>query len=528
MKVDVLIIGSGIAAMQFLKNLRSDLHVMIVTKSSLQTSNSYLAQGGIAASIGSEDNPNLHFKDTLEAGRFYNDTLAVRKLVEEAPDIIQDLVKSGCQFDYNAKGQISLGMEGSHSKRRIVHGGGDQTGKIVMNHLFNQNLTHVEIKEHFMVYELAVDHENNRCIGAKAKNENGQILEVSANHVVLATGGCGGIYSYSSNAPTVSGDGIALAYRAGAQITDMEFIQFHPTMFCLDGRVIGLISEAVRGEGAILVTENKERIMEKVHPLKDLAPRHVVSQTIFDHLKNGDKIYLDITAITKFSDRFPTIAEMCKENGIDLKKGLIPVVPGSHFLMGGVKTDLIGKTNIDGLYAIGEVACTGVHGANRLASNSLLEGLAYGKRLAEWINISNDSYSSPAMNRFQDREHKTSFAFSLPESTEIQRMMMQKVGIVRSYDGLMEQKQWLKKWDIEQLCSANLQPLTVKETTKVFMLITSWLITNSSLQREESRGGHFRSDFPFEREEWRTQKIIQQRYREKGKQDEPFKVAAIT
>lgn len=528
MKVDVLIIGSGIAAMQLLKKLRSDFHVMIITKSSLQTSNSYLAQGGIAASIDSEDDPELHFEDTLEAGRFYNDTLAVKKLVEEAPDLIYDLINHGCQFDYNAKGEISLGMEGSHSKRRIVHGGGDQTGKLVMNHLFNQNLSHTEIKEQFMVYELVIDHQNNRCIGARAKNESGKMIEVIANHVVLATGGCGGIYNYSSNSPTVTGDGIALTYRAGAEITDMEFIQFHPTMLYMDGRVIGLISEAVRGEGAILVTENKKRIMEKVHSLKDLAPRHVVSQTIFEHLKKGDKVYLDITPIPNFTDRFPTIAKMCKENGVDLTKGMIPVVPGSHFLMGGVKTDLIGKTTIKGLYAIGEVACTGVHGANRLASNSLLEGLAYGRRLAEWINTSNDRSTSPSLDRFQDRKQNTNFDITLPDISDIQKMMMQKVGIVRSYEDLMEQKKWLMKWDIEQLCDTSLETFTVKDMTTLFMLITSWLITDSSIQREESRGGHYRSDFPFEKEEWRNQKIIQQRYREKGKHDEPSKVAAIT
>ena len=240
--------------------------------------------------------------------------------------------------------------------------------------------------------------------GSKVKNEKNEIETFLANHIVLASGGCGQLYSYTSNADTVTGDGIALAYRAGAEITDMEFIQFHPTLLYVNGQTRGLISEAVRGEGARLVTAEGKAIMEGIHPLGDLAPRHIVSQIIYDYLRQGIEVFLDISKVHEFPNRFPNITAMCVNNGVDLKEGKIPIAPGSHFLMGGIKTDLIGGTSLHGLYAIGEVACTGIHGANRLASNSLLEGLYMGAGLAEWVNSQPVEESTHMI--FSDRGHK--------------------------------------------------------------------------------------------------------------------------
>ena len=383
---DVLIIGSGVASLQLAKRLRTDLNVIILTKSFLKTSNSYLAQGGIAAAIGAGDHPSKHFADTLEAGRYHNDSKAVHILTEAAPSLINSLVAEGCLFDQDEKGELLLGMEGAHSEKRIIHGGGDATGKSMIDFMANQSMENTRIIENRFVYELLLDGSKKECVGVKVKNEKNEIETFLANHIVLASGGCGQLYSYTSNANTVTGDGIALAYRAGAEITDMEFIQFHPTLLYVNGQTRGLISEAVRGEGARLVTAEGKAIMEGIHPLGDLAPRHIVSQIIYDYLRQGIEVFLDISKVHEFTNRFPNITAMCVNNGVDLKGGKIPIVPGSHFLMGGIKTDLIGRTSLHGLYAIGEVACTGIHGANRLASNSLLEGLYMGAGLAEWVN----------------------------------------------------------------------------------------------------------------------------------------------
>jgi len=368
---NVLIVGSGIAALQFATKLRCDMNVIILTKSHVKNGNSYLAQGGVAAAMSSSDSAYKHFIDTLEAGRFHNNPDPVAMMTMEAPNLISEMLEDGCSFDMDSSGNILLGMEGAHSEKRIVHGGGDATGKTIMEY-FAQKVKNskIEVIEDCTVYELMVN--QNQCFGVKGKHKDGKKEMFTADHIVLATGGLGQIYSFTSNAETVTGDGIALAYKAGAEVTDMEFVQFHPTLLSVDGKGIGLVSEAVRGEGAKLVISSGKEIMKGVHPLENLAPRHIVSQTIYEYIKSGETVYLDISNIENFESKFPTITDSCKQQQIDLSAGKIPVVPGCHFLMGGIKTDLEGRTSIDRLYAIGEVACTGIHGANRLASNSLL------------------------------------------------------------------------------------------------------------------------------------------------------------
>lgn len=522
-QADVLIIGSGISALQLAKRLRRDLNVIILTKSHLYHSNSYFAQGGVAAAVGNHDHPDKHYQDTLEAGRYHNHPEAVKCLIEEAPSLIHTLIKEGCVFDKGRNGELLLGMEGAHSANRIVHSGGDATGKNMIQFMASYPLN---IIEDVFIFDLLIEDSGRRCIGVRGKYSDGKIESFFAEHIVLATGGCGQLYPYTSNVETVNGDGIALAYRAGASITDMEFIQFHPTLLYVNGKAAGLVSEAVRGEGGRLMTEEGEVLMDGIHPLGDLAPRHIVSQTIYHSMKNGADVFLDISAVEGFTNRFPTITALCKHHGVNLEKGLIPVVPGSHFLMGGIKTDLYGRTSINGLYAIGEAACTGVHGANRLASNSLLEGLFSGKKLAEWIN------SIPIRKRpipTISITEKADKALILPSLAQIQQSMMDRVGIVRTKEGLEQQKLWLEEFGVHQWLDANLEALSIAEMTNVFMLITAWLVTDSALKRTESRGGHFRQDYPFENDsKWLRREIIHSRKRKKDEEHEQIEAKVTT
>jgi len=499
---DVLIIGSGVAALQLAARIRDDKNVRVLTKDKIRTANSYLAQGGIAAAIGKQDHPSKHIADTLEAGRFHNDNKAVAEIIEAAPRLISFISEQGDVFDKDADGNLLLGMEGAHSEKRIVHGGGDATGKNVLEHLIGSLKKNIQLEENVFAYELLFN-TNGRCIGVKAKTANGTMRKFYAQHTVIATGGCGQLFTYTSNAETVSGDGIAMAYRAGAEIADMEFIQFHPTLLYVNGETKGLISEAVRGEGAKLITEDGTPIMEGVHPLKDLGPRYIVSQTIYEYLKNGHSVFLDIRSIKNFKDKFPSITAICESNGIRVKDGKLPVAPGSHFLMGGIKTDLIGRTSISGLYAIGEAACTGLHGANRLASNSLLEGLYMGERLSAWLN----EYRNESLGIEVSLPLKMEEKIKLPDIQNIRETMMERVGIVRNEVNLQKQKAWLHQFQADEI--RELDHYSTHELTVIFMLITAGLITDSASKRTESRGGHYRSDFPYENDEaWRKISII--------------------
>ncbi|WP_066050072.1 L-aspartate oxidase [Robertmurraya korlensis] len=520
---DVLIIGSGVAALQLAKKLSCDINVIILTKSCVAEGNSNLAQGGIAAALALEDHPDKHYLDTLEAGRYTNDRKLVKEMTTMAPSLIHEMAHEGCMFDRSQDGGLLLGLEGAHSHNRIVHSGGDATGKNVMNYLIEETKDS-RIIEEMSVFELLVI--DGKCIGAKAKNNHGETQVFLANHVVLATGGLGQLYSLTSNGETVAGDGIALAYRAGAEVADLEFIQFHPTLLFIKGTCHGLVSEAVRGEGAVLTLMDGTRIMETVHPMKDLAPRHVVSQTIFDYLQAGKQVYLDIRKIQDFTKKFPTITKMCEENQVDLLKGLIPVVPGCHFLMGGVKTDHYARTSVQNLYAIGEVAYTGIHGANRLASNSLLEGLFFGKRLADLINhtAKKDLSVYPLIETSSNKTRK----LSLPEKSVIQANMMKYAGIVRNKKDLEEHLTWLESFQIQELASYSLDGESKEEIQVIFMLITAWLVTKSALLREESRGGHFREDFPFEEFGWLEKKVILKHGQEQGDSYEQIKAAFAT
>lgn len=508
-QTDVIIIGSGIAALSAAYHLRQK-QVIIVTKSLWFKSNSMLAQGGIAASVHKSDSWKSHYHDTLVAGCHHNHPDNVEHLVQEGPNEIFEWCKRGMTFDCDNQGEFLLGKEGAHSNHRIIHAGGDATGREVTKFIFQAIKSSVKIVENEMATELIV--RDGVCHGVYTKNDKGQIQQYIASKTIIASGGCGAVYGHTSNADVITGDGIAMAYRAGAEIADMEFIQFHPTMLQIDGKCVGLISEAVRGEGATLENQNGVAFMNDLHPLGDLAPRDVVSRAIFYEMKKGNKVFLNISQLLNFSSRFPTISALCKQHGIDLAKGRIPVAPGMHFLMGGIQTNDIGETSIANLIAVGEAACTGVHGANRLASNSLLEGLVFGKRLATHLltKTSFDHSNFPVVKPPNVSIHVRDLTQTLPTKKQIQEIMTNYVGIQRTYDELTYAVEWFERY-LEQssFWDMNVNDFTVNQVEMINMVTIGWIISSSALRRTESRGGHFRLDYPnLNDKEWKQKQVI--------------------
>jgi L-aspartate oxidase len=501
-KTDVIIVGSGIAALQLARQLQEHLNVIIITKNKIRNSNSYLAQGGIAAPVGKGDKVGLHTKDTLTAGCHHQSEHIVKNVIKDGKRIMESLIGDGAPFDRKRDGHLALGMEGAHSIARILHSGGDQTGKYMVEYLLNALNEQVGFVEEEMVFELVKD-SRGYCCGVKTKLGDGTIKYYSAPHVVLATGGAGAVYSSNSNAPTATGDGMALAFRAGAALADMEFIQFHPTLLTLGGASRGLISEAVRGEGALLINERGERIMEGVHPQLELAPRHIVAERINGERLSGNKVYLDISKVKDFETKFPSITNMCKKYHISFSEGKIPVSPGCHFTMGGIVTDKTGKSTIEGLYAIGEVACTGLHGANRLASNSLLEGMVFGERLAKQLITANKNVPA-AVTDSQRYTNPPEINFN---GDELKERMMRDVGIIRNEQSLTRHLKWL---NARSFCyKTGLDPFSQNDIQTYLMWVVSTLITQAALIRTESRGGHIRSDYPGENnEEWFKRSIL--------------------
>src|SRR5690349_4809665 len=377
-----LVVGSGVAGLHTAWRASTGGEVMVLTKRSLFDSATAYAQGGIAAALGAGDSPELHRKDTLAAGAALADAAAVEVLVEEGPARVKELHTAGADFDLDPRGGFKLGKEVAHSRRRIVHAHGDQTGAEVARTLIERvrETKNIQVLEKTRVLDLVVS--GGACHGIRATRA-GKPVEIIADATVLATGGCGQVYRYTTNPQVATGDGYAIAHRAGVKLADMEFVQFHPTALDTTENPLALISEAVRGEGAILVNDNGERFMVKRHRLAELAPRDVVAREIYRERQKGLGVYLDARKLGKsFRTRFPGIFALCKARGIDPSKDLIPVIPAAHYMMGGIVTDLTGRSSMARLYACGEVSRTGVHGANRLASNSLLEGLVFAERVA--------------------------------------------------------------------------------------------------------------------------------------------------
>jgi L-aspartate oxidase len=492
-----LVIGSGVAGLHTAWRASEHGEVYVLTKRSLFDSATAYAQGGIAAALGAGDSPELHRKDTLAAGAALCDSAAVEVLTSEGPARVKQLVTAGVQFDTDVRGRLSLGKEAAHSRHRIVHAHGDQTGAEVARALIQRvtEAPNIHVLERARVLDLLV-HEG-RCCGVRA-SVAGAAVEIIADATVLAAGGSGQLFRHTTNPDVATGDGYAIAHRAGVRLSDMEFVQFHPTALDTPENPLQLISEAVRGEGAILVNDKGVRFMRKVHRLGELAPRDIVARAIFREQQAGRRVFLDARAIKRtFAKRFPGILAICLARGIDPRRDRIPVTPAAHYMMGGVVTDLAGRSSLERLYACGEVSCTGVHGANRLASNSLLEGLVFAERVAHDISM------VPRLPRLPRKE-----AWRVPPLADrgaaqvaadtIRALMWEFAGIDRTAKGL---RTCLEKLDDV------VKRLPVGATEEANMLESARLIVEAALLRRESRGGHYRRDFPRPKNKWRGRHI---------------------
>ncbi len=496
-KFDFIIIGAGLAGLYAALNASRHGTVALITKTTLEVSNSYLAQGGVAAAMAEDDSPGLHVDDTLKAGRGLCNHDAVRILINEGRQIIQSLIDDGMPFDIYG-GKISFGLEGGHSKRRVLHAGGDSTGKELVNFILPLVLKEKKIKlfENVLVYEL-IGHEGN-CEGIGCFDLDRQTsFNIYGSSTIIASGGASAIYSRTTNPPSSVGEGIYLAYNIGAEIESMEFIQFHPTAFYSERGDTFLISEAVRGEGAYLVNYEGKRFLENWNS-HELSPRDVVSEAIFLEMQRSgmSNVFLKLNHLdpAMIKKRFGSIYEEALKNNIDITKDLVPIAPAAHYMVGGIKTGLNGETNINRLYAIGETASTGVHGANRLASNSLLECLVFAQRAVEHaaVNLLSSLHSSQNNRELFLYEPNRDKYNSI--RSNIGNIMWDNVGIVKTKSSLEKALTGISgiKNSIEQAYNEYYN-------YKIQSLIgVAEMIIKSALIREESRGCHNRSDFPNE------------------------------
>ena len=499
---DVIVIGSGIAGLTAaLTARRKNLSVLLLTKDVLSTGSTAWAQGGIAAALGPEDSPEQHFQDTLEAGAGLCDENSVKTLVQEGPAAVKKLINLGATFDLDPAGNVALTREGGHRRDRIAHAGGDATGAEISRALVAKVLADpmVRIFEHALVLDLLKDKSEKVCgvtLHVMGKGKIDGVGAALARAVVLATGGIGAVFEQTTNPLVATGDGVALALRAGARVADLEFVQFHPTVLWVSQNSRGsqpLISEAVRGEGAILRNANGVAFMQNVHPMKDLAPRDVVAHAVHEEIIKSEKpyVFLDGTKLGKdiWLQRFPNILASCRKNGIDPLTEMIPVVPAAHYASGGIVSNMDATTDIKGLFAVGECANTGVHGANRLASNSLLEGLVVANRLEK--NLENlDKQTEPVISNTPTK---------LIDGTvrkEITATTTKGAGAVRNETGL---KNTLEK--LAQISNKTTHASSTQSWEASNLLTVSTMIAQAALRREESRGSHWRSDFPHRNDE---------------------------
>lgn len=485
---DFLIVGAGVAGLRAAIELAPHGKVLVLTKDSLKESSSEYAQGGIAAALAADDQTELHLQDTMVAGDGLCDEAAVRTLVTEGPSAIEELIKWGAGFDRDGA-ELQFGREGAHSRSRILHAQGDSTGRELARTLYWKAATfpNVEFKRFAAMTDLLVD-DSGAVAGAVVFDPRGQeSIPVYARAVLLATGGLGRVFSDTTNPDVATGDGVATAFRAGADIADLEFVQFHPTALSLPGAPRFLLSEALRGDGAILRNAKGERFMDRYHPQGDLAPRDVVARAIVMEMRTtGGIVYLDLTHMGSdhIRVRFPRIYETCLLFGIDLGKQQAPVHPAAHYAMGGVLTNLHGQTSVERLFAAGEAACTGVHGANRLASNSLLEGVVFGERVGKVMA----SLSARPAADLELPENR----FPQISQVELRRLAWEQCGIVRDGAGLETAVQTLTELQHSPRTNLSRVDFDTRSIDEVLRILATCAIA-----RKESRGGHFRTDFPL-------------------------------
>lgn len=497
---DYLIIGGGVAGLRAALSTVETGDVLIITKDRASESSSEYAQGGVAVALSEEDEISFHFDDTVAAGAGLCNEESVRILVEEGPQRILELIEWGALFDRDGV-NLLFTREAAHSKSRILRAGGDSTGREMVRALRSavDNTPHITHRDYLHTIDLIV--RDGRCCGALVLDEQtGEVMAIFARAVILATGGAGQVYQRTTNPAVATGDGMAIAYRAGATLVDMEFVQFHPTSLFLAGAPSFLLSEAMRGEGALLKNIHGERFMPRYDERAELAPRDIVSRAILSEMVStgASHVFLDLTALEPgfVRERFPRIHATCLRFGIDITERPIPVSPSAHYIMGGVKTDQYGATDLPGLYAAGEVACTGVHGANRLASNSLLEGLVFGARCGDAVRGERG-----AVEPFMPKMEALSSG-SRPDVAEaretLRRVMWEKVGIIRCETSLREAERALE--ELKPVLAGSFIDRPSLET--VNMATVGTLITRAALQRQGSVGAHYRSDFKGRGDAW--------------------------
>ncbi|MGZ4812002.1 MAG: L-aspartate oxidase [Terriglobales bacterium] len=496
-ETDFIVVGAGIAGLRAAIDLAPVGRVLVLAKRELTESATQYAQGGIAAALSDEDEISLHLKDTLNAGAGLCNEAAARVLVEEGPERIEELIAWGTEFD-RAGSKLVFAREGAHSRNRILHAHGDSTGREIGRALWlkTKALKNISLLEFEFATELCLH--DGRVAGIEVMNEKGERKEVHASAVLLATGGLGQIYRETTNPGVATGDGVAMAWRAGAEISDMEFVQFHPTALYVKGAPRFLLSEALRGEGAYLRNMELVRFMPKYHELAELAPRDVVARAIAHEIElvksENAVVYLDLTHLNpkKIESHFPRIYKTCLEYNVDITTDLVPVRPAAHYAMGGVRTDLDGRTNLPGLFAAGEAACTGVHGANRLASNSLLEGLVFGARAAKTMReqLRQPKPHAGSHHSAPEIANETAPAATADIVQQIRDLMWRQVGIVRIGSHLKHAIHELHRLQAIWPPSRNgCQAANIHQV--------ALLITESALAREESRGAQYRTDYPL-------------------------------
>jgi L-aspartate oxidase len=499
---DFVVVGAGIAGLRAAIGLAEAGRVLVITKEQLGESNTQYAQGGIAVALGGEEDVSLHLEDTVNAGDGLVNRDAAKVLVEEGPQRVEELLAWGTGFD-RENGKLMLTREGAHSRNRILHAHGDATGAEIGRSLLahTRTMKNITLLEWTMCVDLLVN--GDEVVGLTVLDRDGNVRGISARAILLASGGAGQVYSDTTNPAVATGDGIAMAYRAGAEISDMEFYQFHPTALSLPGVPRFLLSEALRGEGAYLRNAKGERFMEHYHPLLELAPRDVVARAITREGigPNGETlpVYLDMRHVKGIDlhQRFPGISGFLSKHGLELSRDLVPVRPAAHYLMGGVRTDVHGRASLKRLYAAGEAACTGVHGANRLASNSLLEGLVFGARAAEAMREEPEmtAYGASSISVLADSEGDNNILLQ-----QLQQTMWQKAGLLRDAAGLKHAAQVIQQIHQQLPAKKDRASLELRNLHTV-----AELIVRSALAREESRGAHYRNDFP-NRDDKRFQK----------------------